>query len=94
MSFTCQQCKTAQKPGEKPFLVTTKVRRVTYLHSQSKTGSGTEIVQEMMVCERCRLLNYLPAYEFEPEVIEGLKYVEVKELRPKKKQRQDSRGAA
>lgn len=59
MSFRCQRCNEPQEGGERPTFVVTKIR-------QYNPQPGSEIVQEVAVCNDCdSTLSATP-----PEVVE------------------------
>ena len=60
MSYRCQECGKAVKPGEPAHRVVTEVRAVTYPLRRNargdvidKGGSGSEIVSEKTLCGSC-----------------------------------------
>ena len=63
MSFKCALCSVFQPPKTSPVMVILEAREVTYPERRKKTnigtkvidpgGNGTEIVREVMVCDKC-----------------------------------------
>lgn len=54
--FKCQRCKRTTRPNERMRKVVTKLRPKTYVNvigDKEKISTGTEIVEELQVCERC-----------------------------------------
>lgn len=54
--FKCQKCKRTTRPNESMRKVVTKLRPKTYVNvigDKEKISTGTEIVEELQVCERC-----------------------------------------
>lgn len=54
--FKCQRCKRTTRPNESMRKVVTKLRPKTYVNvigDKEKISTGTEIVEELQVCERC-----------------------------------------
>lgn len=54
--FKCQRCKRTTRPHESMSKVVTKLRPKTYVNvigDKEKISTGTEIVEELQVCERC-----------------------------------------
>lgn len=76
MSFRCDGCGCHQPDGEKPRLVTAKVRRVNYRFAvgddwvpngtprgRGSNGSGIEIARERKLCGLCALAALPPTFE-------------------------------
>lgn len=62
MSFRCQNCDAVQKSGTKPVKTVTKIRPKVYpvrysdpekRHIIDNGGHGTEIAEELNLCEKC-----------------------------------------
>lgn len=54
--FKCQRCERTTRPNESMRKVVTKLRPKTYVNvigDKEKISTGTEIVEELQVCERC-----------------------------------------
>ena len=51
--FICSLCNTQSKPGEKPVVLPTTLRRVVYEHESGLVTEGTEWASSAPQCESC-----------------------------------------
>lgn len=52
--FKCMECKQVSKPREKAYKKVLKTRDVTYKLDEHVYSKGTEIVEEIQVCGKCK----------------------------------------
>jgi protein-arginine kinase activator protein McsA len=71
MSFICQECKRPQAQGEKPHILVTEIRKVTYIHhgiEGNPKSEGWEIIKAILVCNDC--YQKYQSQNFQPKVVE------------------------
>lgn len=54
--FKCQKCNRTTKPNEKMTKIVTKIKPKTYVNvvrNKEKFSQGTEIIEEISLCESC-----------------------------------------
>jgi len=52
--FRCKECGKVSKPREKAYKKVLKTREVIYKLDENVSSKGTEIMEEIQVCQTCK----------------------------------------